>query len=104
MRATVLGHTWMSRAASSCAIFSVVRRVQRIPVMGSPATSCLSAASMAAITSGVFFPPGGARHRGGGPAAAGLAGQQLLAPPGHGAGVETEQFGDAAVTAVADFE
>ena len=33
-----------------------------------------------------------------------IAGQQLLAPPGHGAGVETEQFGDAAVTAVADFE
>ena len=33
-----------------------------------------------------------------------VAGQQLLAPPGHGAGVETEQLGDAAVTAVADFE
>ena len=33
-----------------------------------------------------------------------VAGQQLLAPPGHGAGVETEQFGDAAVTAVADLE
>ena len=33
-----------------------------------------------------------------------LPGEQLLAPSGHGTGVETEQFGDAAVTAVADFE
>ena len=48
------------RTAAACcvsdqayvAIFSVVRRVQRIPVMGSPATSCCKAASMAAITSG----------------------------------------------------
>ena len=38
------------------------------------------------------------------PLALAVAGQQLLAPPGHGAGVETEQLGDAAVTAVADFE
>ena len=38
------------------------------------------------------------------PLALDVAGQQLLAPPGHGAGVYSEQLGDARVTAVTDFE
>ena len=102
MRATVLGQTWMSRVASSVAIFSVVRRVQRIPVMGSPATSCCKAASMAAITSGVFFPGAAARRRGGArghvarPRRAVACVRGLRYPP---PGVETEQISDAAVTA-----
>ena len=74
---TVLGQTRMWRVASSVAIFSVVRRVQRIPVMGSPATSCCKAASMAAITSGVFFPGAGARRRGGARARARCPGQAV---------------------------
>ena len=90
MRATVLGQIWMSRVASSVAIFSVVRRVQRIPVMGSPATSCCKAASMAAITSGVFFqgrpPAAGAAHT----LALDVLGKQLLTTAGHGTGVDTE--------------
>ena len=104
MRATVLGQTWMSRVASSVAIFSVVRRVQRIPVMGSPATSCCKAASMAAITSGVFFqgrpPAAGAAHA----VTLHVPGEQLLASAGYGTGVETEQISDAAVTAMAELE
>ena len=90
MRATVLGQTWMSRVASSVAIFSVVRRVQRMPEMGSPATSCCKAASMAAITSGVFFqgwpPATGAAHA----PALDVLGQQLLTAAGYGTGVDTE--------------
>ena len=58
--------------------------------MGSPATSCCNAASMAAITSGVFFQ---AR-----PSATGAAhahsldvpGKQLLTAPGYGTGVDAE--------------
>ena len=67
--------------------------------MGSPATSWCSAASMAAITSGVFFQ--------GRPSATGAAhahaldvlGKQLVAPSGHGTGVDTEQRGDTSVAA-----
>ena len=99
MRATVLGQTWMSTVASSCAIFSAVRWVQRTPVMGSPATSYPSAASMAAIIAGVFFqgrpPATGAAHA----LALDLPGEQLLASSGHGTGVDTEQPGDAGVAA-----
>ena len=66
----VLGQTWMPRVASSAESFSVVRRVQRMPVIGSPAMSDCSACSMAAIR-WEFFPWVGGRHRG-------ASGAQLL--------------------------
>ena len=72
--------------------------------MGSPATSYLSCASIAAITWGVFFqrwpPATGAAHA----VALHVPGEQLLAAAGYGTGVETEQISDPAVAAMAELE
>ena len=59
---------------------------------------------MAAITSGVFFqgrpPATGAAHA----PALDVLGKQLLTPPGHGTGVDTEEPGDTGVAAPTAFE
>ena len=104
MRATVLGQTWKPRVASSAESFSVVRRVQRMPEIGSPAASGCRAVSMAAIRSGVFFQGWTAAPGAAHPVALDILGEQLLAAAGHGTGVETEQVSDPAVTAVAELE
>ena len=92
----------MPRPRSSEEIFSVVRRVQRTPVMGSPATSCFINSSMAAITSGVFFrgrpPPTGSSHS----LALDVLSEKLRSSSGHGARVEAQEFGDTSVPTVAE--
>ena len=95
----------MSRAASSCAIFSVGAARPADTGDGLASDIVLECRFDGGDHLGRFFfhrvaPATGAAD----PLPLDIAGQQLLAPPGHGAGVETEQFGDAAVTAVADFE
>lgn len=55
--ATVLGLTSMPISLSCPAILSVVRRVHFSPVIGSPAMSSFMISWIAAMTSGVFFPP-----------------------------------------------
>ena len=79
---------------------AVVLRIQRRPVMWSPAVSCSSNCSIAWITWGVFSvtlrPPPGCRRR---PLQHWLV-DQFAAPLGHGVRVQTEQVGDEAVVVV----
>ena len=75
-----------------------------MPVMGSPAVSCSIKVWMASMTWGTLFLSRAARRPRGAPARFDVAGEQLAAAPGHGAGVDAQQLGDLGVSAVADLE
>ena len=105
MRATVLGHTWMSRAASSCAIFSVVRRVQRNTGDGLASDIVLECRFDGGDHLGRFFFPRVAPATGAAdPGAPDVAGDQLRASSGHGTDIDAEQRRDAPVAAPAALE
>lgn len=66
---------------SWAATLAVVLRIQRRPVIGSPAASCSNRRSISVITSGVFFPSACVRLRLGAHAPAALPGGATLAAP-----------------------